>query len=104
MVSALFCIPAYAQGQTTVRDFLTWSEPQQANLMRSVVYTATVIATQVRADMASCIADWYSDNPNVIAARNSEIKTVMADYPDSHPTPILIAVIQRECGRFNPEL
>lgn len=93
-------MPVYAQQQTTVRDFLTWAEDRQASFFRSTIFTSAVIASQISPTMVDCIDGWYASGGVSSPERNLEILQVMQGFPESHPTTIVIAVIQRECGNF----
>lgn len=82
------------------KEFLSFGDEAKAQFIGSTIWTASVIATQIEQSMADCIADWYTDDPATVKQRNAEILNIMADYPDSYPTGIVVAVIQKQCGKF----
>lgn len=104
VLSGLFCMPMYAHAQTTVRDFITWTEDRQGSFFRSTIFTSAVIASQISPELVNCIDGWYASAEVSTAERNQEILDVMERFPDSHPTTILVAIIQRECGNFGDAL
>ncbi|MGJ8690803.1 MAG: hypothetical protein ACSHXZ_14935 [Gammaproteobacteria bacterium] len=96
----LNCTPSYASKNVRIKEFLTYDYNSQDYYLKATIDAATVIAAQIRKDMSLCIADWYSDDPGTIKQRNTEILTIMEEYPDSYPIAIIIAVLQKQCGRF----
>ena len=50
-------------------------------------------------EQASCVWDWYFDDPD---AAQAVIYRNMEAHPDSTPSGVLIALLQRECGPLMP--
>lgn len=96
----LNCTPSYASKNVRIKEFLKYDYNSQDYYFKATIDAATVIAAQIRKDMSLCIADWYSDDPGTIKRRNTEILTIMEEYPDSYPIAIIIAVLQKQCGKF----
>jgi len=99
-LTLLICPQAQAKDETTVREFLTWGRSAQDSFLTTSIITAAVIATQIRADFAACIGKWYTLTNEGNAKRQDEILAVMEKYPDSIPSGIVVAVLQKECGNF----
>lgn len=95
-----FCMPSYAVESVRTKEFLTYDYKSQSQFIGSTIWTAGVIATQIRQDLATCIADWYTNDPATIKERNAEILGVMAGFPDSYPTGVIVAILQKKCGKF----
>ena len=100
-IFSVFSMPSYAAGENVkVKEFLTYSYEDQSYFIGSTIWTASVIATQIRQELATCISDWYTNDPDTVKSRNSEILEIMARFPDGYPTGIVVAVLQKECGKF----
>ncbi|MEO1324942.1 MAG: hypothetical protein AAFV59_18270 [Pseudomonadota bacterium] len=61
---------------------------------------ASTVATQVEPKIAKCIDDWYFKDEETRRRRGDEIRKVMQSVPGYHPDGVLLAVIQRACGKF----
>lgn len=94
------CLPAHARQNVKTKEFLTLDSASRDYFIRLTINTATVIATQIKRDMALCIADWYGSTPMAIQSRNTEILNIMENIPDSYPSAVLIAILQKKCGKF----
>ena len=99
-ISLASCMPAYAGESVKTKEFLTYDYASQAYFIKLTVNTATVIATQIRQDMAQCIADWYGDDEQKSETRNQEVLTTMKRLPDTYPSAVMIAILQKNCGKF----
>ncbi|MEM7547711.1 MAG: hypothetical protein AAF367_19465 [Pseudomonadota bacterium] len=86
----------------TAKQVLDWKETSQNNLFQDSIAMTSIIATQTgRHDhIATCIDGWYFVSDDVRASRNSEIRDALRRFPDSHPQAIILAVIQKACGKF----
>ncbi|MEP3247777.1 MAG: hypothetical protein ABJN40_07375 [Sneathiella sp.] len=93
-------VSAQAGQNVKIREFLTYDDKSQEYFLASTIWTAAVIATQIRQDLASCIADWYTNDPMIIKKRNAEILDTMKGYPDSYPSGLVVAILQKQCGKF----
>ncbi|MBL4785244.1 MAG: hypothetical protein JKY49_07435 [Cohaesibacteraceae bacterium] len=94
------CTPAHAGQNVKTSEFLKLDYESQDYFFGSTIWTAAVIATQIRQDLANCIADWYTNDPAIIKERNAEILRIMKGLPDSYPSGIVVAVLQKNCGKF----
>lgn len=91
---------ARAVDGTRIEEFLSWDRAAQDTFINVSVLTAGVIATQIRPDFAGCIGDWYSNTDVGKEKRRTEILDIMAGYPTHLPSGIIIAILQKECGKF----
>ncbi|MEP1932161.1 MAG: hypothetical protein ABJJ37_12860 [Roseibium sp.] len=99
-VFLIFSTQSYAGQNVKTNEFLTYDYATQDSFIGSTIWTAAVIATQIRQELASCIADWYTNDPDIMQERNAEILSVMKKLPDSYPSGVVVAVLQKKCGKF----
>lgn len=96
-------LAAAAEGEGfTSATVLEWDTVSQNALFQSSIGMANLVAmrTGQHDDIFNCINEWYG-NPDLQAQRHQEILSVMADYPENHPQGIILAVIEKECGKFD---
>lgn len=79
---------------------LEWDDEAQASFISTSIVMTSVIASQVRDGFARCIGEWYLPNEETKAQRNREIIGAIREYPEYHPSGVLLAVVQAECGYF----
>ncbi len=99
-LTLLSCPQAQANTNTTVSGFLKFDPASQATFFDTTVWTIAVVTSQFRQELSSCIADWYTNEPTTIRQRQQEILDVMQNFPDGYPTGVIIAVLQKKCGKF----
>lgn len=101
LVSLTFAQHSYADSFTSA-DVLKWTEPEQASMFQTSVGMMMVAASQVtaRADFVECLDDWYYKTDAVKASRNEAILDAMGRFPEHHPQIIILAVIEKQCGKF----
>jgi len=61
---------------------------------------ATVIAAQVRPEIAKCINDWYYKNAGLQTNKHEKILKIMPQYMQYDPTAVLLGYIEGVCGEF----
>ncbi|SFO40785.1 hypothetical protein SAMN04488056_105249 [Cohaesibacter marisflavi] len=94
-------MPTYAASESVkTKEFLTYDYASQEYFIKLTINTATVIATQIRPDMAQCIASWYGDTPAETKKKDAEILATMKRLPETYPSAVLIAILQKHCGKF----
>lgn len=98
--SSLFYMQAYAQEGFTGEDFLAWESSAQTGFVQTSVSMAGIIASQIKPDIARCIDGWYFANDEALDQRNTEIITLIDENARFHPSAVILAAIQRECGAF----
>ena len=96
----VFCMPVYAETSNTAREFLTWRKEQQDSFIQSSLLMAVTIAAQFDQKFGDCIVDWYTNDPNIVEKRNFEILEMMEKHQEFRPSSVLLAVVQKQCGRF----
>lgn len=90
-----------AQADTfTSAKFLAWPADSQVSYFRTSIGMVGVIASQMSRNIAPCIDAWYFADPAVQTQRNEAIRALMRKYPDYHPQAVILALVQKECGKF----
>ena len=61
-----------------------------------------IVASQTgsHGHIAQCIGEWYAEGAQAETARNDQIRAGLRRFPDSHPQAIILAVVQKRCGKF----
>ncbi len=94
-------MPAYAQEPSKqMLEFLDTNRASQDSFITTSVVAMGLVAAQLDSKMAECINQWYRASENITENRNSEILKTMRELPQFIPTTIVLAVIERECGKF----
>lgn len=99
MVVAGVALPVQAdEDKFTAADVLGWDQKSQDWYFEVATGMAAVLATQNQSPHAGCIDDWYFRPDNEKAVVNDDIRTTMARFSEFHPTQILVAIIEKQCG------
>lgn len=85
----------------TAADVLTWSKDQQDWYFQVSVGMAYGVATRNATDHADCIDGWYYASGEKRDEAHEAIREAMTDYSTYNPVTVLIAVIERECGKLS---
>ncbi|EKE68470.1 hypothetical protein [Oceanibaculum indicum] len=84
----------------TSEKFLKWPAESQASYFRTSIGMTGVIASQLSQNVAPCIDAWYFADRVTQTQRNEAIRALMRKYPDYHPQAVILALIQKECGKL----
>ncbi|WP_171168101.1 hypothetical protein [Ruegeria sp. HKCCA0370] len=86
----------------TSADVLEWPEASQNNYFQTSVTMIGIVATQVegREHIAECIDSWMGGGQESVPKRAAVIRSVMEGIPEYHPQAVILAVIEKECGKF----
>lgn len=82
----------------TNKDFLTLQEAHQKFWIEGAVDVLAQVASAKANATGRCVIEWYYGDKH--AARNSLILASMKKYPDAHPSAVMLALTERECGVF----
>lgn len=87
----------------TSADVLEWAEDSQDNYFQTSVTMIGVVATQTGAHghIATCIDDWYWQGNVANPEHNDAIRAAMQRFPDLYPQAIVLAVVEKQCGKFS---
>ncbi len=77
--------------------FLTYPADAQANYISTSAVAAASIAGLNSPAQAKCLGEWVSRHKG---SGYQPVIEVMRKYPDDHPTGLILAVLQKECGPF----
>ncbi|KIC41586.1 hypothetical protein RA27_10135 [Ruegeria sp. ANG-R] len=85
----------------TSATVLDWDPVSQNALFQPSITMTNIVAmrTGEHDQIVTCINDWYGTEDQQ-AERHDEILRVLADYPEHHPQGIILAVIEKACGKF----
>ena len=89
-------------GEFTSAKVLEWPEASQNSLFQSSVTMIGFVAAQTDAHshIARCINGWYWKESQADPARNEAIRSAMRRFPDYHPQMVILAVVEKACGKF----
>ena len=95
-------IPLAAEPTThpVMKEFFSYSRKSQDSFITTSVIMLGVIAAQTEPKIATCLNKWYRGSRAAKNKRNSEIIDAMKKHPQYIPTTIVLAVVERECGKF----
>ena len=79
-------------------EFLTWKRESQEFYINANVGMAGLIAAQNDKKHAECLEDWYWDDQE---KSSKHILDVMRQYPEYHPRGVILAVLEKQCGKFD---
>ncbi len=101
MVASLAICPqvSYAEGFTG-NKFLTWPKASQDSYLRTSLTMASMILAQTNGETGACIDDWYFGDQETIERRNAELREEIQTFSEYHPSAVVAAMLQRECGDF----
>lgn len=93
------CYPqkTWADGLTN-KVALGWPLETQTFYIQASVTMAAFMTTQSQKKQSVCIDDWYFESDDIRKARNDHILDVMRKYPDHHPSAIILAILDKQCG------
>ena len=86
---------ANAQAQEPSAQFLGSGHASQVSYVDTSVLMAIFIVAQDREAKSNCIRNWYFQRKS---ERVSEVVTGVSENPAYHPTAVILALIQQECG------
>ncbi|MEP5730203.1 MAG: hypothetical protein ABJL67_12640 [Sulfitobacter sp.] len=89
-----------AEPSEQMEAFFGFTPAQQHSIVRNAIIMTGVIASQAEPKIATCLDDWYSDSSEQMRDRESEIIGTMHDLPEYVPEAIILAVIEKACGKF----
>jgi len=108
MAFSLFAL-ASASPQTsraenfTSGKFLKYSADGQKSFIEISITMAGAIAAQTKPNLARCLDNWYFADQAVQSQRIDHILATMREFPEYHPSGVVLAVLQKACGPFKNE-
>jgi len=88
---------AFADDGFKSSKFLTYPADAQENYISTSAVAAASIAALNSSVQAKCLGDWVSTYRK---GGYQPVLEAMRKYPDDHPTGLILAVLQKECGAF----
>ena len=83
----------------TSAEFLKWPRANQSAYFSVSIGMAGFIVSMHEKPKARCLEDWYFKNTD--AAENTILET-MRQHPEFHPRGVIVAVLQKRCGKLGP--
>lgn len=77
--------------------FLTYPAESQRSYISSSVLMAGLISGQNSDVQSKCIGDWSEKH---IVAGYPPVVEAMQRFPEHHPTGVILAVLQKACGKL----
>jgi hypothetical protein len=97
-VALLASVPSYAADNIfKSSEFLTWTSQSQEFYIRTSVGMASLIVGQTDKAQGKCVDDWYFGNE---PSANKHIFDVMRRHSEFHPRGVILAVLEKKCGKF----
>ena len=78
-------------------EFLTWDREATEFYIRTSVGMASLIVGQTDKSQGKCVDDWYYKDQTV---SNAYIFDAMKRFPDYHPRGVILAAMEKKCGKF----
>lgn len=84
----------------TAADVLAWDrESQVAYIQNSVSMIAAITSQKDDSQVyVECVGAWYSTGQATVERQN-EIRSLWTQYEDYHPQTVILAVVQKACGK-----
>lgn len=84
----------------TSGEFLTWKSEQRIAYIQNSITMVGIVATQLDKEKARCIDAWHSKQIN---SGHPVVLRAMRKHADYHPQAIVLWILQKECGKLNPD-
>ena len=101
MISLAFSVnypqQVWASDAFTNKDFLAMPDVQKKFWLSGAISTLSSVAFVKEPAQGKCVYDWYFKDT---ANKNGKILSAMTQYPDAIPAAVIIAMLERDCGRF----
>lgn len=94
------CSPAEGAESYTSREFLERPQEAQDGYIQISMTMVGVVAARANPDVATCIDNWYLADDARMAAANDHIRAAIRQYADFHPSAVIMAVVEEQCGEF----
>jgi hypothetical protein len=78
-------------------SFLTWDYESQAFYIRTSVGMTSLIVGRNNEAHGKCVDSWYYSDEE---KGNEYIFSVMQEHPEFHPRGVILAALEKKCGRF----
>ena len=102
LAAALICPQLAAADGFTGADLLKCQETQQNSFFQSNVTMIGFVAvhTGKHEQLAHCIDGWYWKDGRADPEKNAAIRGAMERFPNYHPQMVILAVVEKACGKF----
>ncbi|EDQ34540.1 hypothetical protein HPDFL43_00045 [Hoeflea phototrophica DFL-43] len=101
---ALSATQGYAQSQPEpspqMAEFFAFDREAQEAFIGNGINMIGVVASQTASDIARCMNSWYSADSESQREKHAEIIDAMRRLPQYQPAAIVLAVVEKHCGKF----
>lgn len=77
--------------------FLQYAPDVQRSYVSTTTVAAWLVASQNNKSQAKCIDEWGAANRD---SGYQPVLDAMRRFPEDHPTALILAVLQKQCGTF----
>jgi len=81
----------------TSAEFLDYPARSQTSFINASVLIAGLIADQNAPKQARCLDAWSAEQ---VKAGYPDVLNAMRRFPSYHPSGVVLAVMQKQCGKF----
>lgn len=100
-VGITVCFPQILAAEGfTGEQFLGWPQEAKTTFFQNSLLMASTISSRIDSDHADCVSDWYFESDVDQEVRNQTLLETVAEYPEFHPSAVILAVLERECGQY----
>lgn len=92
----VFSLPVHAE-KFESSSFLEWPRDSQEFYFRTSIGMAGLIAGRNDEAQGNCLSNWYFLDQK---KATDHILDVMRMYPDHHPRGVILAVLEKRCGKL----
>ena len=97
-LSTIVCTQAgLAEEAFKSSKFLTYPADSQKSYIATSVLMAVAIAGDNNPEQNRCLKRWLTENDGI---GFPTVKAAMDRFPEHHPTGVIVAVLEKECGPF----
>lgn len=96
--AVLFDIPVYAREVFKGSEFLEWTRDNQEFYIRTSYSMGALIVAQYDKTQGKCLDSWFADDEQ---AAYDHILGAIRRFPEFHPRGTLVAVMEKQCGKFS---
>lgn len=84
----------------TGKTFLSWPEEEQRGYLDAQIVMASTIVSRTKPEMSQCMAELYYGSLGLTNEGFASLINRIQEYETFHPSSVLVAVIEKECGSF----
>ena len=91
--------PALAN-KLTATTALGWDKDTESLYVTTSILMAAIVSANNDLKQSHCINDWYFGDKTLREKRIQELRGLFKQYPAKHPSVIILAALERQCGKL----